>query len=49
MHDEAFSLAAIALTGVIALAALLPAALRLALVPAVVLEILFAQVQQQIR
>jgi Kef-type K+ transport system membrane component KefB len=44
MHDEAFSLAAMALTGVIALAALLPAALRLALVPAVVLEILFGVV-----
>lgn len=41
MNDETFSLAAIVLTGVIALAALLPAALRLALVPAVVLEILF--------
>jgi len=44
MHDEAFSLAAIALMGVIALAAFLPAALRLAMVPAVVLEILFGVV-----
>jgi Kef-type K+ transport system membrane component KefB len=41
MHDQAFAVAAIALTGAIALAALLPAALRLTLVPAVVLEILF--------
>ncbi len=44
MHDEALPLAAIALTGAIALAALVPAALRMALVPAVVLEILFGVV-----
>ena len=41
MHDEALALGAIALTGVIALAALIPAALRIAIVPAVVLELLF--------
>ncbi len=41
MHDEAVALGAIALTGVIALAALIPAALRIAIVPAVVLELLF--------
>jgi Kef-type K+ transport system membrane component KefB len=41
MHNEALALAAIALTGVIALAALIPAALRIAIVPAVVLELLF--------
>jgi len=44
MHNEAFAVAAIALTGSIALAALLPAALRLTLLPAVVLEILFGVV-----
>jgi len=44
MHDEVLSLGAIALMGVIALAAFLPAALRLAIVPAVVLEILFGVV-----
>lgn len=44
MHDETFSLAAMVLMGAIALAALLPAALRLAIVPAVVLEILFGVV-----
>ena len=41
MHHEAFSLAAIALMGVVALAAFLPATLRIAFVPAVLLEILF--------
>lgn len=41
MHNEALALGAIALTGVIALAALIPAALRIAIVPAVVLELLF--------
>lgn len=41
MHNEALALGAIALTGVIALAALIPAALRIAIVPAVVPELLF--------
>jgi Kef-type K+ transport system membrane component KefB len=44
MHEETFSIAAMVLMGAIALAALLPAALRLAIVPAVVLEILFGVV-----
>lgn len=44
MNEEIFSLAAIVLTGVIALAAFLPAALRITIVPAVLLEILFGAV-----
>jgi Kef-type K+ transport system membrane component KefB len=44
MHDVNLPLAAIALTGAIALAALMPVALRMTLVPAVVLEILFGVV-----
>lgn len=44
MHHEAFSLVAIALTGAIALAAFLPAVLRIAIVPAVLLEILFGAI-----